>query len=120
MADLARQIKGVAPKTILQKQGFKDWEANDIMAVGRASQKDFDEAINRPSPPAPSHFKRYSTNDAEVRMISTFKALWAFTRRLDAKDIASAVPAEDTAHWRRIVEQLTEWLDDFDQHLKGE
>ena len=53
-------------------------------------------------------------------MISTFKALWAVTRRLDAKDIASAVPAEDTAHWRRIVEQLTEWLDDFDQHLKGE
>lgn len=122
MAELAKAIKkekGTAPARILQGQGFKKWEADEVMAVGRASKQMFEEAINRAVPPSPSYFKRAAENFVSG-MANSMRAFYYFSIRVDASELATQVPGKDLPQTRRMVTALSEWLDEFEQHLRGE
>jgi len=121
MAELAKEIKksnGTAPAKVLTDQGLKKWEANEVMAVGRVSKEKFEAAVAAAVPPAPSYFKR-SAVAFNGSVGNAMRALHYFTIRIDATEMAQQVPPKEVKYYQRMVESLSDWLDEFDQHLKG-
>lgn len=121
MAELAKEIKkekGTAPAKILQQHGMEKWQADEVMAVGRASPAKFEAALKRAVPPSPSYFKRYAENFAGGA-VESMRRFYYFTTRTDATEIATQVPPKDRAQVRRMITGITEWLDELEQHVGG-
>jgi hypothetical protein len=117
MAELAKDIKkakGTAPAKVLAAQGFEKWEADEVMAVGRAPQEVYERALAKEVPPSPAHF-RHLRATPDVNVLQQF---YRFCLRTDARDFAAAVPDKERAHLKRVITRIAEWADEFEQHLK--
>lgn len=122
MAELTKEIKkanGTAPRKTLEGVGFTKWEANEVMAVGRASQKAFDNALSQERPPSPSSFKRYSEN-LEAGLFSSMRAFYTFCSRVPASEVADRVDAKDRTAVKRMLDRISEWCDELDQEIADE
>jgi hypothetical protein len=121
MAELAKDVKkakGTAPAKVLAAHGLKSWEANEVMAVGRATPEKFKEATEAAVPPAPSYFKRTATGFAGS-ISKSLEAMYYYATRTDATETAHQVPAKDAKYYARHAATIIEWLEEFESNLTG-
>lgn len=119
MAELAKEIKkanGTAPAKTLQGHGFTKWEADEVLAVGRASQERFEAALAADKPPAPSVFRKYSDN-LEAGLFSSMRSFYTFCSNVPATTLAARVEAKDRTAVKRLITRIAEWCDELDQEL---
>lgn len=107
---------GLGSSKVLEAYGFTKSEALHIRAVGRAKQEDFDRAVNSSKPPAPSAFKVRS-DSIGIETLNAMNTFRRFCSRVNAADIAQALPTEDRVQTKRAIVVITEWLDELSQRL---
>lgn len=121
MAVLAKQINSDTPAKFLKEQGFTAKEAQNIRAVGRSSDEDFNRAVSSKHVPTPSAFNSNKNKSpggtTEYGSMTSLKNFHYFCTRVDAAHAAHAVSDKDKIYWRRIASQANEWLTGFLEDL---
>lgn len=122
MAQLAQQLRptkrgpgGDGPVQFLRKQGFKRHEAEEIRAVGNASQKDFDRAVSSSKPPTARYFKNKGAG--EVVRLDSVLTFAHFCRRTDAARIVEQTGAAARKRLLENVKTIADWADEVERQI---
>lgn len=111
--EIQKQNGGGRIRTILEDKGLSVTEARQIDGVGRATQKQFERAIAAPRPPAPWVFSRGN----EVTELKPLRSMHTMTINTTPAQIASLIDGEARQTFRKMISEISEWLDALDQRL---
>lgn len=110
------------PVSLLVGNGLKKSEANAARKVALLSQETFREMAARPKPPSP--FTAAAAKQRGTQCWTTFSSsagaamhFRSFTRQHGASELARGMTADEASRAREIAREITEWLDEFEQHL---
>lgn len=115
------------PVSLLVESGLPIHKAAAASAIAKLPERKFESFLSRDFVPAPSQLMpKHSagTSDAWKEIVSahggtslvTFRA---FCRRVDAKS-ARKLSADEAVKAREILQEVTEWLDEFESNLPKE
>lgn len=114
------------PVSLLKEMGLSRNEAQSASLIGAVSNKRFKNAIDLPSPPAPSTFKfknRKGVSEAWKSLTGAsgrgypMTGFRGFCRNNDPKKIARALSWSEVEKVREMATEIIEWMDAFDQYL---
>lgn len=124
--ELGKQSGGALP--VLQDAGLRGYQARAAMTASRLPVREFNSLVNSEKPPSPSSLRLYAegreSSDSWMTLSgrmqgsnNSFTGFRAFVRRHDAKELAHGLTKDEAAIVREGIEEITDWLDEFEQHL---
>lgn len=139
MGDLARDIAKAnvnskdtairrSSRAVLMGSGLKGYQARAAQTTSAMPEQRFNEVVNLPKPPSPASLRAYAEGRtcSEAWAILSGKYLGsnnsltgfkAFCSRNVAKDLARRLTADEAQKALRVVNEVTDWLDEFEQYL---
>lgn len=123
MSQLAEQMRpktkpgpgGSGPKGALRELGIAKHEAEQIRAVGTASQQTFEAAVSAARPPTPRWFKnRGQVISGKTNSVMAFAQ---FCRRVEPEDVLDRQNFDD-AKLAEAARVIGEWADRLEQLIK--
>lgn len=124
--ELGKQSGGALPA--LQDAGLRGYQARAAMTASRLPVREFNSLVNSEKPPSPSSLRLYAegreSSEAWLTLSgrmqgsnNSFAGFRAFVRRHDAKELARGLSKDEAASAREGIEEITDWLDELEQHL---
>lgn len=110
----------VGPGTAISEHGFSRNEAAAALKLASLRDSEFDRLISQPRPPAPTTVKRFSSGrtDAWQTFHTQGPAYFRiFIRKHDPAELARGLSPDEVPKAREVVNELSEWLDAFEQAL---
>jgi hypothetical protein len=117
------------PQTLLVENGLTESHAKAARVLAKASQVDFERAVNSKNPPSLSTARnillkgKHGCSDAWT-VISrgggsgvTLSSCRSFCRRYKARDLARGLVGDEVDASRKLATEISEWLDEFLQAL---
>lgn len=122
MSQLAQQLRarkpgpggGGAVQYLMKEHGFKRHQAEEIRAVGNASQKDFDRAVSSPKPPSARYFK--NRGNAESVRLDTVYNFARFCERVPPEDLVEQIGNRTLL--AKAAKTISDWIDSLEQQLR--
>lgn len=109
------------PVSLLRDNGLNKTAAAAARRLALMSETKFEKLLVHPLAPATVAWQLWSTDPAYAEFASKAMAFRAYCRRVSPTQAGVAIKTKDqyigTA--REIITELTEWLDELDQRLKG-
>lgn len=122
MAQLAQQLRptksgpgGGGPVQFLRTHGFKRHEAEEIRAVGNATQKEFDRAVSSPKPPTARYFKNKGA--AEVVRLDSVQTFAYFCRRIAPARLVEQTGGAARKRLLDNVKTIADWADEVERQI---
>lgn len=121
-ADGSHIGKPKGPVSLLKESGLNAGQSRDARRLASIPQEKFNSLLALPKPPSPVVASRLMSARSEnwKLLFSTGSALGnlrSFCRRYAATEFAAGLNSEDIFDTRQCVEEITDWLDEFAQHL---
>jgi hypothetical protein len=107
--------------TLLKEQGFSHSTASVIRRVARLAEGEFKDLVDQERPYAPSvvrHYDRTGT-DSWIVFQDLFGRMRLFCDKHDAKTFANELARDERTRAKAIVNDLMEWIDQFERYLKA-
>jgi hypothetical protein len=101
--------------SLLISEGLKRNESTAAIKLSRLSEEQFNKIVESPRPPSP----QYAILDDTPWRNASRRLSYAIClcREVNARDLAKFLGPNDVVYARRLVQELSEWIDEFDRHL---
>jgi hypothetical protein len=122
-ADNKRNGSSQGAKSLLIEHGLRDHDAVNATFLARMPKREFAELTNRPSPPTPNTARSeaiHSAASAAYKMLHDFLSLERFCTfciNHKARIVAKGLTVTEAEKLRGTAVRISEWLDEFEQHL---
>lgn len=109
-------------ESLLREIGLNESKAKQAVRLRKIPPKEFEALVNKPTPPAPYSLLAHSPTKSEAwnsftRPVNSPMSWRTYCRGNDARSLARGMVADEAQSARRIVVEITEWLDAFEQAL---
>lgn len=105
------------PKSLLVEQGLTKSQAESAVGVYRRTKAEFEAIVSSPRPPSPIVLLRNGANTYYGEIRAALMQARSLMRKRDAVQIARGLTDKEAETARRLIGDLGEWFDAFDQAL---
>lgn len=112
------------PRSLLVEQGLSAANSKAARRLANLSPEAFAALIDQPRPPAPVMVDRQLIDSSDMmkalRSNGGMAPFLSFARRFAPTDVARGMAADEAIHVRRMIHELSDWLDELDRQLQRE